>query len=133
LPAERFLVPVTTVLQSQYITARAAARRMREQGSGVIIFLTGSPARPHSAGTSAIGAAFGAVENLTRTLAIELGPAGIRVVCVRTAANPDSRTIRESAELFAQATGAPPDYDQMAMRFAEDTMLKRSPSTRDTA
>jgi len=46
LPADLFSVPVKTVLQSQYITARAAARHMLTQGSGVIVFLTGSPARP---------------------------------------------------------------------------------------
>jgi hypothetical protein len=50
---------------------------MLRQGSGVIIFLTGSPARPHTPATSGIGAAFGAVENLTRHMAIELSPAGV--------------------------------------------------------
>ena len=79
LPAGLFSVPVKTVLQSQYITARAAARHMLTQGSGVIVFLTGSPARPHLGGTTAIGAAFGAIENLTRTMAIELGPFNINV------------------------------------------------------
>src|SRR5215469_8898701 len=34
-----------------------------------------------------------AIENLTRHRASELGAAGIRVACLRTAANPDSRTI----------------------------------------
>lgn len=88
LPINEFMVAVDTVLQSQFITARAAARQMLNQGSGVIIFLTGSPARPHGPGTAAIGAPFGAVENLMRTMAIELGPSAVRVVCLRTAANP---------------------------------------------
>ena len=87
LSAAEFMAAVDTVLQSQFITAAAAARLMREQRSGVIIFLTGSPARPHGPGTAGIGAAFGAVENLMRTMAIELGPLGIRAVCLRTAAN----------------------------------------------
>ncbi len=133
LPASLFCVPVQTVLQSQYITARAAARHMFTQGSGAIIFLTGSPARPHLTGTTAIGAAFGAVENLTRTMAIELGPAGVRVVCLRTAANPDSRTIQETGELFAKATNGAADPRQMTDSLAQSTMLKRSPATADTA
>ena len=133
LPADLFSVPVKTVLQSQYITARAAARHMLTQGSGVIVFLTGSPARPHLAGTTAIGAAFGAIENLTRTMAIELGPAGVRVVCLRTAANPDSRTIQETGELFAKAMNAAADPKQMTDSLAQGTMLKRSPTTADTA
>jgi 3-oxoacyl-[acyl-carrier protein] reductase len=133
LPAGLFSVPVNTVLQSQYITARAAARHMLTQGSGVIVFLTGSPARPHVAGTTAIGAAFGAIENLTRTMAIELGPVGVRVVCLRTAANPDSRTIQETGELFAKAANGAADSLQMTDSLAHGTMLKRSPTTADTA
>jgi 3-oxoacyl-[acyl-carrier protein] reductase len=133
LPADLFCVPVKTVLCSQYITARAAARHMLTQGSGVIIFLTGSPARPHLAGTTAIGAAFGAIENLTRTMAIELGPAGVRVVCLRTAANPDSRTIKETGELFASSANGAAGPQQMTDSLAQGTMLKRSPTTADTA
>jgi NAD(P)-dependent dehydrogenase (short-subunit alcohol dehydrogenase family) len=65
LPVEEFMVPVDTVLKAQFITAAAAARQMLRQGSGVIIFLTGSPALPHTPATSGIGAAFAAIENLT--------------------------------------------------------------------
>jgi hypothetical protein len=38
------MVPLTTVVKSQVITAPAAARQMLKQCSGMIIFLTGSPA-----------------------------------------------------------------------------------------
>jgi 3-oxoacyl-[acyl-carrier protein] reductase len=37
LTIEDFMLPVTTVLKSRFITARAAARRMVEQRSGVIV------------------------------------------------------------------------------------------------
>src|SRR5258708_39159901 len=47
LPLEEFMVPLTTIVKSQFITARSAARQMVKQRSGVIIFLTGSPARGH--------------------------------------------------------------------------------------
>src|SRR5215469_16310456 len=47
VPLDEFMVPVETVLKAQFLTARAAARQMLKQGSGVIIFLTGSPSRPH--------------------------------------------------------------------------------------
>jgi NAD(P)-dependent dehydrogenase (short-subunit alcohol dehydrogenase family) len=90
LPVAEFLA-AQTVLTSQFITARGAAQRMIPQGSGVIIFLTGSRARPHLPGSSGIGAAFGGIENLTRTMALELSGTGVRVVCLRTAANPDTR------------------------------------------
>src|SRR5208282_4608645 len=131
LPVDEFMVPVVTVLRAQFITARAAARQMLRQGSGVIIFLTGSPARPHAPGTSGIGAAFGAVENLTRTMAIELSPAGVRVVCLRTAANPDTRTIQDTTDVIAKMMNI--TSDQATASLAEGTMLKMSPRTSDTA
>src|SRR6266849_1830115 len=87
LTIEEFMVPLTTVVKSQFITARAAARHMVKQHSGVIIFLTGSPARGHVEGATAIGAAFGAVESLMENLAVEVSPAGVRSVCLRITAN----------------------------------------------
>jgi NAD(P)-dependent dehydrogenase (short-subunit alcohol dehydrogenase family) len=131
LTIQEFLTPVNTVLRSSFITARAAARQMRKQGSGVIIFVTGSPARPHDLGTSGIGAAFGAVENLTRSMALELGSAGIRVVCVRTAANSDSRTIQDTTHAMAKLMNITPQQANAAL--AQMTVLKLSPQTTDTA
>lgn len=131
LPAEEFMVPVDTILRAQFTTAAAAARRMLRQGSGVIIFLTGSPARPHTPATSGIGAAFGAAENLTRHLAIELSPAGVRVVCLRTSANPDSRTIQDVTAAIAQMMNI--TIGQANAGLAESTLLKVSPRTTDTA
>ena len=128
---EEFMVPVTTVLKSQFITARACARHMVKQRSGVIIFLTGGPARAHVEGTTAIGAAFGAIESLTRNLALDISPAGVRVVCVRSSAMTDSRTIRQTIEAMISKIGM--TKDQMAARLAGLTMLKVSASVSDTA
>jgi 3-oxoacyl-[acyl-carrier protein] reductase len=131
LPAEEFMVPVDTVLKAQFITASAAARQMLRQGSGVIIFLTGSPARRHTPATSGIGAAFGAVENLTRHTAIELRPADVRVACLRTSANPDSPTIQDVTDGIATMMNI--TTDQANASLAESTLLKVSPRTTDTA
>src|SRR5215471_7811531 len=76
LPIDQFMVPLDTMVRSRFVTARAAARHMVKQHSGVIIFVTGSPARPHVPGATAIGAAFGAIENLTANLAFEVSPFG---------------------------------------------------------
>ena len=72
LPLEQFLVPLSTMLPSQFITARAAARHMVRQQEGVILFVTAVPSRgaPNS---TAIGTAFGAMESLLRCLAADLG------------------------------------------------------------
>jgi NAD(P)-dependent dehydrogenase (short-subunit alcohol dehydrogenase family) len=131
LAIEEFMVPVTTVLKSQFITARAAARHMVTQHSGVIIFLTGSPARGHVPGATAIGAAFGAIESLMENLAVEVSPAGVRAVCLRTTANTDSRTIQETVEALASKVHI--TKDQAMAGMANLNFLKRPASVSDTA
>jgi len=101
MPIDEFMVPLATMVRSRFITARAAARSMIKQHSGVIILVTGSPARAHVQGATAIGAAFGAIENLTENLAFEVSPLGVRVVCVRTLANIDSRSIQDTMNFLA--------------------------------
>lgn len=131
LTVEEFMIPVTTVLKSQFVAARAAARHMVRQGSGVIIFLTGSPARAHVPGATAIGAAFGAIENFTGNLAIELGAAGVRVVCLRSSAMPDTRTIQDTMGATTGTTNI--TTEQTAAMLADMTLLKMPPRTSDTA
>jgi hypothetical protein len=45
LAVERFLAPITAYLRSHFLTARAAARRMLEKRTGVILMHTPEPAR----------------------------------------------------------------------------------------
>lgn len=131
LPIEEFMVPLTTMVRSRFITARAAARTMTQQRSGVIIFVTGSPARPHVPGATAIGAAFGAMENLAANLAFELGPSGVRVVCIRTVANIDSRSIQDTMDVRARQGNI--TKDQALAQIAQSTFLKVSAAVADTA
>ncbi|MBI1350684.1 MAG: SDR family oxidoreductase [Actinomycetales bacterium] len=64
-----------------YLTTRVAARAMLPQGYGKIASVTMTPHRgiPYMAHSSAARAA---VESLTRTLAVEWGPRGVRLVAV---------------------------------------------------
>ncbi len=64
-----------------YMTARVAERSMLPNGYGKIISITmsphrGTPGMAHSSGARA------AVESLTRTLSVEWGPRGVRVVAI---------------------------------------------------
>jgi 3-oxoacyl-[acyl-carrier protein] reductase len=127
LAIDEFMVPMVTIVRSHFITARAAARHMVKQRSGVIMFVTGSPARGHVPGAAAIGAAFGAIENLTENLAVEVGPHGVRVVCVRTLANIDSRTIQDTWE----ALNVPKDH--AVAQIASSNFLRTAASVSDTA
>src|SRR5262249_50787445 len=131
LSVDEFMAPLVRLVKSQFITARAAARHMVEQHSGVILFVTGSPARPHTPGATAIGAAFGAIENLTRNLAQDVSPCGVRVVCVRTAATPETRTIQELQASMTAAMHIP--QEQEFKTLADMTLLKVSPTIADMA
>ncbi len=131
LPVDEFLVPLQTMVKSRFITARAAARQMIRQRSGVIIFVTGSPARPHVPGATAIGAAFAAMENLTQNLAFEVSPFGVRVVCLRTLANIDSRSIQDTMELIAGQLNI--TKDQAMAQIAQSNFLKTAATVQDTA
>ncbi|WP_066301381.1 SDR family NAD(P)-dependent oxidoreductase [Arthrobacter luteolus] len=83
MSVEDVTAPAAAWLRTQFITARAAAAQMVPRGSGVILTLSASPARVAIAGVGGFAAACSAVEALTRTFAAELGPAGVRVVCLR--------------------------------------------------
>jgi NAD(P)-dependent dehydrogenase (short-subunit alcohol dehydrogenase family) len=131
LKIEEFMLPLITIVKSQFITARAASRQMVKQHSGVIIFVTGSPARGHVPGATAIGAAFGAIENLTENLAIEVGSFGVRVVCLRTLANTDSRTIQQTMEFLAARMSI--TKEQTFAQIANSNFLKSPASVSDTA
>jgi 3-oxoacyl-[acyl-carrier protein] reductase len=131
LPIEEFMVPLTTMVKSRFITARAAARHMTKQRSGVIIFVTGSPARGHVPGATAIGAAFGAIENLTENLAFEVSPLGVRVVCLRTLANTDSRSIQDTMQILGTRLNI--TKEQAMAQIAQSNFLKVPATVQDTA
>ena len=131
LPIEEFMMPLATMVRSRFITARAAARHMVERHSGVLIFVTGSPARAHVPGATAIGAAFGAIENLTENLAFEVSPFGVRVACLRTLANTDSRSIQDTMDFLAGQLNI--TKDQAMAHVAQSTFLKVSATVQDTA
>ena len=130
LPLEQFLLPLSTLVPSQFITARAAARHMVRQHSGVILFVTAIPVRGF-ANATAIGSAFGAMEALLRCLAVDLGPAGVRVVGIRSGAMLGTRTIEQSFENTARTLGV--SKAQVVSRFEQGSLLKSSSTVADTA
>jgi len=130
LPLEQFLLPLTTLVPSQFITARAAARHMIGQHSGVILFLTASPARGMANG-SAIGSAFGAMESLLRCLASDLSPQGIRVVGLRSGGMLETRTLQQSVENVARQLQIP--KEQVVSVIEQAYLLKRHATVADTA
>lgn len=103
LPVDSFIAPISAYSRSHFLTARAAARRMVEKGSGVILMHTPEPARLGLTLVSGMGPAWAAMEALNRSLSAEFGPHGIRSVCIRSTGLPETHTIDVVFGLHAEA------------------------------
>jgi 3-oxoacyl-[acyl-carrier protein] reductase len=90
MAVDDYVSPVTTAVTTTFLTARAAARHMIRQGSGVILAFGGSgdPLRDYYIGGTQV--AFDAIESMRRQLSAELGPHGVRFVTLRTGGVPES-------------------------------------------
>jgi 3-oxoacyl-[acyl-carrier protein] reductase len=129
MSAEDFAQPVIKATRTQFLTARAAARRMVSQGSGVIMSITVAPTPvPHHGG---FGVACAAVEGLWRSFAAELGPHGIRLVILRSAGSPDAPDIKETFEHHARAAGISPE--EFLAEASSGTLLRRLPMLSEVA
>jgi 3-oxoacyl-[acyl-carrier protein] reductase len=124
LGREDFSFPIATWTTTQFLTARAAARHMVQKRSGVILTLSASPARLAIASTGGFGVACAAIEGLSRTLAAELSPHGVRVVCLRP-------------HRIGDTLGPEPDFpmgkDEFRNFLESMTLLKRLPTLNDVA
>jgi len=123
---EDFERPVVNAVRTQILTARAAARHMIPQGSGVILTFGGSgardPVRHYASGgfqvyLGGFQVAMGALEVLRRQLAVELGAHGIRVVTINSGGVPET-TSEEWREAITE-------------NFVQTSMLKRVETLED--
>jgi NAD(P)-dependent dehydrogenase (short-subunit alcohol dehydrogenase family) len=131
LPADGFDLPMTTYPKANFLTARAAARRMVEQGSGVIVTITASPSRTAVPLMGGMAPAWAAIEALSRGLAAEAGPHGVRVVCLNAAGMPETPQLSEVYGLHADAYGI--SRDAFRARMADLTLRKRLPTVAEIA
>ena len=125
LSVESFTLPITTYARAHFLTAKAAARCMVEQRSGVILMHTPEPARLGAPLVGGMGPAWAAMEGLCRSLSAECGPRGVRAVCLRTTGIPETGTIDVVFGLHAQAHGMTRDQFQSLM----ESMTHRRRST----
>jgi len=105
LSADAYLKPVDTYLRAHFLTARAAARRMVAQKSGVILAHTANPAAIAIPLMGGMTPAWAAIEMLMRTFSVELAARGIRALTLRTTGLPETKTIDEVYALHAKAMG----------------------------
>jgi 3-oxoacyl-[acyl-carrier protein] reductase len=129
LAADDFMYPVITAARTQFLTARAVARRMRRQRSGVIMSITAEPTPATDMG--GFMAACAAVEALWRGLACELGPFGVRLVIVRSAGSPDTPGVQEVTRLYAAAAGQ--SLSEYQASLGVQTLMRRLPLLAEVA
>src|SRR5262245_8406714 len=127
---EAFSVAIDTAMRTHFLTATAAARHMEKRG-GVILALTAQVARKPYVGSGGFGVACAAIEGLWRQLAVELGPAGIRLVTLRSSGSPDAPGVAAAISEHAKAAGV--SLDAFEARIAEKTMLKHMPRMAEIA
>ena len=105
LSLESFSLPIKTYTQAHFITARAAARRMVKQGSGVIIMNTPNASHISPPFVGGMVPAWSAIEGLYRSLSVEYGQNGLRSVCLLTTGMPETPLIDEVWEIHGKAHG----------------------------
>jgi 3-oxoacyl-[acyl-carrier protein] reductase len=118
MPLEDFMAPVAAAARTHFITATTAARHMVAQGSGVIVFLSATAALESRHQMGGFNLACAGIEALTRSLAGEVGPYGVRVVALRPNFTPET---------------VPGFTDDDAPKNVSDTLLGRLPRLREVA
>jgi NAD(P)-dependent dehydrogenase (short-subunit alcohol dehydrogenase family) len=127
MAAADFVLPVNLAMNSHFLTVQAAGRRMAQAGSGAIITLSASATALSARDrkwhkTGGFGVACAAIEELSRSFAGELGPRGVRVVCLRSDAisetwSPEHRTDGSETKIWMDSgslLGSLPTLQQLA-------------------
>lgn len=127
---EDFLHPVIVGTKTQFLTARAVARRMAEKGSGVILTIIAGPPEA-TANIGGFGPACEAIQGLWRGLAAELGPRGVRLICLRSAGSPDTPDVQEVFKLHAKAAGV--TLEKFLADASSGALLRRLPMVTEVA
>jgi len=127
-----YLHPITAYCRTNFLTAQAVARHMAAKGSGVILTISTSGSRLAIPGAHYLGygTACAAIEATTRLLAAELGPSGVRVVCLQPDMIPEAGKFgshsRDVFQPVAESLGL--TIDEFLAAPADRTLLHRWPT-----
>jgi NAD(P)-dependent dehydrogenase (short-subunit alcohol dehydrogenase family) len=130
MTADDLLRAVVNGLHSNFLTARAAGRRMIEQGSGVILHLNSASGDGAMPGMGSTGPADAATEAFMRYLAAEVGPHGVRVCGVWTAGVVETLSTEKLTAVGGENVAGPQTVEDMIAGMAA---LRRAPRLADVA
>jgi 3-oxoacyl-[acyl-carrier protein] reductase len=135
LSLEEYEKPIAEFGRAQFSVAKAVAPHMVEQRSGALLFISTTGAVRAYEGVLGFATACAGLEGFARQLAGELGPFGVRVVCLRPDAIPE--TVRRGSyarrvfEPAAERAGL--SVDAMMAALPEGNLLKREIRLSDVA
>ncbi len=135
LELDDFLFPLTAYMKANFNIAKAVAKPMSEQGSGVILTLSTPGSRVAGIGFLGYGVTCAATETFSRLLAAELGGRGVRAICLRADAIPEALPIshaRTVFEGFASRAGITVE-EMFTARARQGALLQRAPTLREVA
>jgi NAD(P)-dependent dehydrogenase (short-subunit alcohol dehydrogenase family) len=130
MAADDLLRAVDNGLRSNFLTARAAARQMVAQGSGVILHLNSASGAAAMPGMGSTGPADAATETFMRYLAAEVGPRGVRVCGIWTAGVVETLSPGKLTEVGGEDAPAPQSAEEMIARMS---VLRRAPRLADVS
>jgi NAD(P)-dependent dehydrogenase (short-subunit alcohol dehydrogenase family) len=126
-----FEFPLHAYTRTNFLTAKSAARHMVRRNAGVVLTLSTPGAKLAGSGFLGFGVTCAAIEAMSRLLAAELGPQGIRVVCIRPDATPQTLEHGSHArQVFDAASAAAGGSTEamLAARAQSATLLRRLPT-----
>lgn len=135
LSLDDYMQPIADYTRTNFLTARAAARHMTAQGNGVILTLSTPGSRLSGQGFLGYGVTCAAIEAFSRILAGEVGGRGVRVVCLRPDAMPETLATSYIGPMF-DAVAARQGTTSAAMlsgRAKAMALLRRPPRLADVA
>jgi 3-oxoacyl-[acyl-carrier protein] reductase len=136
LAVEDVLHPIDAYLRTNLITTKAVARHMTERRSGTILTLSAGASRVMPPGSLGFGTTCAAIETMSQRLAVELGPSGVRVVCLRPHLIADAPSNGSyTGELFGRrAAAAGVSVEEWLVQWQRNaTLLGRLPTLAQVA
>lgn len=121
-----FVRAITTGITTNFITARAAARHMIAQKSGVILALNSGSAHG-SPMMGSTGPADAAIDTFIRNLAMEVGPHGVRVLGIWVAGVPETLSPEKIAAVNSDMRMDEAAFQGFISQLDAMRMLRRSP------
>lgn len=105
LSLEKFMLPISTYIQSHFLTSKVSAREMTKRGGGVILMHTPNASRLSAPFVGGMVPAWAAMEALCRSLSVECAHQGVRSVCLLTTGIPETSLIDEVWDIHGKAHG----------------------------